>query len=139
MKKALVVFLLFMMMGCSPAAGPDEGGQVNWLKYYDVAREKSEESGKPMLIDFYADWCSWCKKMDQTTYSNKEVAEQINYEFVPLKVDASKDEKLSQRFNVRGLPTTVVVAPDGKVIKSIPGYLSPEQFLELLTETQEQQ
>ena len=50
--------------------------------------EKVKKEPKPIIMDFYTDWCGWCKRMMQTTYSNQGLADYINNYFYAVKFDA---------------------------------------------------
>lgn len=70
------------------AQQPDkEGSYVKWMSL-EEAMKKMESQPKPMLVDFYTDWCGWCKTMMKTTYANPDLANYINTYFYPVKFDA---------------------------------------------------
>lgn len=67
---------------------PDkEGSLVKWMTLKE-ALEKNKANPRPMIIDFYTDWCGWCKVMMKNTYSNPDLATYINTNFYPVKFDA---------------------------------------------------
>ncbi len=68
-------------------------GPINWLTW-DEAIKANEKTGKKIFIDFYTDWCGWCKKMDATTFSDPEVAKYINENFYPVKFNAEQKEDI---------------------------------------------
>ena len=47
-----------------------------------------------MLIDLYTGWCGWCKVMDQKTFTNKEVIDKINKNFLPIKFNAEYQKNI---------------------------------------------
>jgi thioredoxin-related protein len=82
------LFLLLIAFSGLHAQQPDkEGSYVKWISL-EEAMEKMESKPKPMLVDFYTDWCGWCKTMMKTTYANPDLANYINTYFYPVKFDA---------------------------------------------------
>ncbi len=80
----LIVLLCFSQLF---AQEPDkEGSLVKWISLTE-AMVKIKTKPKPVLIDFYTDWCGWCKTMMKTTYANPDLAKYINTYFYPVKFD----------------------------------------------------
>jgi len=104
---------------------------INWQNYENgMVRGKSES--KKILINFYADWCRYCKEMDKKTFKDKSVISYLNENFVSIKVNSDKNRKLAQTYNVRGLPATWFITETGENIGNRPGYMSPEDMLNVL-------
>lgn len=84
---------------------PDaEGSLVKWMSI-EQAMEKMKTQPRPVIMDFYTDWCGWCKRMMQTTYANPGLAQYINANFYPVKFNAEgKDtvEYLGQKYGPLG-------------------------------------
>ena len=76
---AIAVFLIW------PTETNNEEG-TQWVKFSNEALESAKANGKPVIIDFYADWCIPCKELDKFTFTNKEVIDQFK-NFVTLKAD----------------------------------------------------
>ncbi len=72
---------------------PNEDGLVKWLTFKE-AQEQNKKVSKPFLIDFYTDWCGWCKHMMRTTYSNAGLAGYINQNFYPVKFNAETKDTI---------------------------------------------
>lgn len=86
MKK--LVLLIFICYSRLFAQTPDkEGSYVNWMSL-EEAMVKVKTQPRPVLVDFYTDWCGWCKTMMKTTYANQALAQYINTYFYPVKFDA---------------------------------------------------
>lgn len=110
-----------------PASG---GAELAWVKSYDEALKAAAASKKVVMIDFFTDWCVWCKRLDQDTYSDKQVAEFAAQKLVPLKLDAEKEgAELAKKNNVSGYPTILFLSGQGEVVGRIGGYMKPEPFL----------
>ena len=61
---------------------------IKWYGYDDgMAAGKKE--GKKILISFFADWCTWCKKMDRETFSDSDVAAYMNENFIAVKINSA--------------------------------------------------
>ncbi|HHT9133558.1 MAG TPA: protein-disulfide reductase DsbD family protein [Candidatus Avalokitesvara rifleensis] len=118
----------------APEAGPGEG--IRWVTSFDEGMKLAKEEGKPVFIDFYAEWCTDCKVMDTTTWINKEVVEEAK-RFVSIKLDCSKDDspynKLRiERFKSFAMPFMAFFDSKGNYLEdySIEGYTGPKEFLE---------
>ena len=84
-------------------------------------------SDKKVLIDFYADWCGPCNRLspivDKVSVDNKDV------KFV--RIDVDKNEELMTRYNVRSIPTLVVIE-NGKEINRSVGLIPEDKILALI-------
>lgn len=83
------------------------------------------ESGKPALLDFYADWCGPCRVLLPTV---EKLANKYDDDFVIAKVNVDRNPELAQQFGVRSIPALFFVA-DGKVQEGLVG-LQSEAVLE---------
>ena len=119
---------LFLIIGCAQAPDQKAKSSIEWTFDLTVAQEKALAENKPILIDFYADWCSWCRRMDEETYGNPKVAE-LAKQFICVKIDTDKQPEVAKQYKVRGLPTTAFLSSKAKKIDIIAGYLPPEDFL----------
>ncbi|HSY77435.1 MAG TPA: DUF255 domain-containing protein, partial [Bacteroidia bacterium] len=73
---------------------PDaEGSLVKWMTL-EEAMEKVKTQPKPIVMDFYTDWCGWCKQMMRTTYANTDWAQYINTNFYPVKFNAERKDTI---------------------------------------------
>ena len=56
--------------------------KINW--YELDSSTKINNNGKKIIIDLYTDWCGWCKVMDRNTFTDRDVIENINNNFLPV-------------------------------------------------------
>ncbi|MFQ5731303.1 MAG: thioredoxin fold domain-containing protein [Planctomycetaceae bacterium] len=98
--------------------------EVRWERDLKLAASKSVKSHKPMLLRFTVSWCGYCKKMLATTFRDDRVVEQISGCFIPVEVDGEANPQLGKTLGVTGYPTTVIISPKLKVVKTIVGYQS---------------
>ncbi len=66
-------------------------GEINWMTW-DEAVKANEKAPKKIFIDFYTDWCGWCKRMDATTFVDPAVVAYVNKNFYAVKFDAEQKE-----------------------------------------------
>ena len=98
---------------------------------------------KPVLLDFYADWCVSCKEMERFTYADARVAARMR-DFVLLKADVTgndvDDRALLKRFGLFGPPGIVFFGRDGKAMTtaSVIGFQDADLFLDSLTKVDPQ-
>jgi thiol:disulfide interchange protein len=117
--------------GFSPARKATAAG-VAWEHNLDVALSRASGEKKIVMVDFYTDWCGWCRRLDETTYADADVQHALRG-LVPVKLDAEKDgRRAARRYRVQGYPTIVFLDAGGAEVGRIPGYLPPKPFLEEL-------
>ena len=89
-----------------------------WTNSLAAGLERAEREGKPVLIDFWATWCKNCLTMDKTTLEDPDVAAALK-DYVKIKFqaedpDAEPARAVMARFNAIGLPTYVILKPNGR-------------------------
>jgi thiol:disulfide interchange protein DsbD len=95
---------------------PSEG--VKWMPYSESALTEAKESGKPIILDFYADWCPSCRHMERTTFQERSIIEAASKDFVMMRVDLTNrgdrtKEKLASSYGIRGIPAIIFLQPGG--------------------------
>jgi thioredoxin 1 len=95
---------------------------------YQAALDESHRSGKPLVIDFYADWCGPCRWMHENTWNDVRVQRAMqDFVFMPVNIDGNRE--LSHLFGVGGIPYVVVISPDGNILCSQTGAVPPDRLL----------
>lgn len=117
---AMVVFAIFI-----PQVTPAE--EIVWQKF-DRGLEMAKEQKKNIFLYFHAEWCSYCIKMEKTTFQTPLVVDYINKNFISIKVDSDREKKISTDYNVRGLPTLWFLKSDHTKISNLPGYVDGKTF-----------
>jgi thiol:disulfide interchange protein len=97
---------------------------------FDEALGRARAEKKLVFVDVYADWCTWCTKMDDDVFIDSRVQKAL-LDFIPIKVDADKGggRAVANRYRVRGLPAYLLVDGNGNVVGRFDGYLPVEAFL----------
>lgn len=100
---------------------------ISWESGLDSALSAAETSGELIMVDFYTDWCGWCKKLDNDTYADSKVQD-LARNFRCVKINGDSDKETVRKYNVSGYPTILFLNPKGTVIGSIIGYSPPGPF-----------
>src|SRR5580700_5754854 len=112
----LVTAAILTIPRTAPAADP-----VVWRIDYSTARKEANERGLPLFIVVGTDNCYYCKKLESGPCREAAVAAQLTKNFIPLKLDASRDPQLARALKVQLYPTIVLAAPDGKIHAFVEG------------------
>ena len=104
---------------------------IHWLDWSDEVFARARRENRPVLLDISAVWCHWCHRLDQDTYAVPDIAEYVEANFIPIRVDTDKRPDINRRYNLGGWPTTAFLAPDGRVIGG-GTYFPPEQMRQVL-------
>ena len=83
---------------------------------------------KPVLVDFFAEWCGPCKSMGPEL---KKFAEQHKEKVRILKVDIDKNRETANQFNIQGVPT-LILFKKGKVLWRQSGAMNAQQLTGML-------
>ncbi len=112
-------------------AGHAEGG-APWRPSLEAGFAEAASRSKPILVDMRADWCVACVELEKKTWPDKEVQKWLGT-VVPVRLDMTKntdaDQAIMKRYGVRGLPTVILLSPEGKELGRFVGYKSPAQIL----------
>jgi len=104
--KYLSIMLIILLVSCfsckedgnDTASAKNEETTVRW-DTISAGLQNAEIQKKPVLIFFYTEWCIYCKKMDSEVFSNREVSEFLNENFISIRVNPEKD---TETFKIMG-------------------------------------
>ncbi len=135
MKKSLFSVLFFL---CVITVFAQEGIVFDTTSTWKELLEVSGKKGKYIFLDCYTSWCGPCKGMAREVFPDKKVGEFMNKNFICTKRDMEKGEGivLNKRYKeyIPGFPTYLLIDSVGNVKYQISGFLSPQVFIEKMTE-----
>jgi len=106
---------------------------IAWGDKFEPALAAAAKSKRTVMIDFYTDWCGWCKRLDADTYSDASVGK-VCEKMVCVKLNAERVPEIARRYGVRGYPAIIFVNAKGDKINEISGYLPPDKFKDRVNE-----
>lgn len=119
-------------------------GEVKW-EQFNAGLKQAKLQEKHMLVDFYTDWCHWCKVMDEKTFSDKDVSRKLASRFVTVRLNAEAQNEMltykGQNFSnaqftkvvkVTGFPSLGFFDKNGEIVTIVPGFIPPESFIHIL-------
>ncbi len=118
--------------------------QLQWLSY-DKALTRSKVENIPTLLYFYSDSCFYCRRLEEETFSNKEIQNLLNKDFALAKINVNSSQtvliegkKLTENrlstevYQINGVPTVWFLNSANERIGSLPGFRTPEEYISIL-------
>ena len=128
----------------SPSSQQQENLQAKWLDFNDgLAKARSED--KPIFVEFYTDWCPYCRKFQKETVKDRNVARMLAETFVYVRFNAEDTKnrvkfdgksyshvELTQAFGITSYPSLVFLDSESQPITMLAGFVPPKQFATVL-------
>ena len=127
---ALVVLGIFVRVNLGGVTS-----DIPWTSDLATALARAEAEQKPVMIDFWAEWCAACKELDRYTFTHPDVRAEAE-RFITVKIDGTLENEeilsLYDRYGVQGLPTVLFLDPSGKPYEDprVTGFLDGPRFLQ---------
>jgi thioredoxin:protein disulfide reductase len=125
----------FAPAGTSRSVSAVSSSEKGWLTSVDEALAQGRATGRPVLADFFADWCAACRELDEKTWPDPAVKKGIGG-FIPVRLDMTKSNEatdaLRKRFRIVGLPTVMALDTSGRELGRLEGFHGPEEMAAFL-------
>ncbi len=112
---------------------------ISWYGF-EEGMKKAKSEKKYIFVDFYTEWCTYCKKLESETYTDEKVYKYLNDKFVPIKVNAESQNKVSfagqklteqelaATFGVSSYPTLFFMNGEKDALGQIPGFVTADDL-----------
>jgi thiol:disulfide interchange protein DsbD len=113
--------------------------ELAWLRAEPEAVRLARAQGRPLVVDFMADWCLPCKEMDVQVFSHPDVLEELSA-FTLVRVDLSREDDdpslaaVKAKYGVNTLPAVRVVSPEGRIVHRFDTIVDAPTFLKALAQ-----
>lgn len=131
-----ILFSALLLAGSIYLLWPTEQKSLDWQYYTEDNYKSALDNNEKMIIDFYADWCIPCKELDALTFSNEKVIA-ASKSFTSMKVDMTKTlsdetEIIRKKFDIKGMPTVLIIDSKGNEVERITGFVNADEFLKII-------
>lgn len=113
----------------------------HWYTDWNEGMAAAKNEKKPAVVDFYTDWCVYCKKMEKETFSDPAIKQRFSKDWITIRVNAEDSNKsgtidgktmtypeMTKYFNISGFPTILFIDKDNKPVHPLPGFVPAEPF-----------
>ncbi|MCB9232898.1 MAG: DUF255 domain-containing protein [Bacteroidia bacterium] len=158
MKKLLLLtflLLIFFPFTHLQAQTPDGAKEkIEWMTF-EEAMVRNQDGKKKIFIDIYTDWCGWCKKMDQSTFTDPGIIAEMNRNYLAVKLNAQQKGDITvgetvYKYEQRGsagyhqlavtlldsklkFPTCVILDERFNMLQPLPGYYNAPDLKPILS------
>ena len=131
---AALLGLFLLLLGQTEAAGFERAQweREGWITEFEAGLRHARATGRPAFVYFDAEWCSWCQQYKRDTLDQPQVRTALARDFVRVAVDFDARPDLMRRFGGRGLPFTLLLAPDGALVSRFVGVMPPQDMVDML-------
>jgi thioredoxin-like negative regulator of GroEL/YHS domain-containing protein len=122
---SVCTLILAVAGSIAPALGTES---VSWRSNLDAAKIEATQSGKLVLLHFYTPTCGPCRMLDQNVFSQPQIGEDIERNFVPVKINADENPAIAAAYRIERVPSEIVLNSQGNVVASLSCPQNPSEY-----------
>ena len=125
--------IVYLLMSIRPTS------KIEWIPYDQSVIAQATEAKRPVILEFYADWCAPCRIMEREVFTDPEIIK-LSRKFVTVRADLTKvrpfHDELMERYQIRGIPAVVFINSEGKEVERlrVVGLVDRAEFVDRLKE-----
>jgi len=109
--------------------------KIAWRTYVATAFGEARDRNRPLFVLVYSDLCEWCRKYEVEALEQPAVRRLLEARFIPVAVDNDRQRSLGRRLGAKVVPTTLILAPDGRKLLRFYGVQSAADLSDTLEKT----
>ncbi|MDZ4753142.1 MAG: thioredoxin family protein [Phycisphaerae bacterium] len=133
----MIALAVNVALATPPVSAPVSGlvsalGPIEFLATFESAKTIVGDAPKPIVLQFGASWCGWCKKLEEETLNDADIL-RASPRLAWVHVDIDEFPQVAARYGVRGVPHAVIVDGDGVQLAQLRGFADAAAYLAFLT------
>lgn len=125
----LMTTLFFVMIASISTAF---AASIDWQSYSSDVFSKAKSEHRLVLIFGMATWCPWCSRMTSEVFTDSRVVDLVNKYYIPVMVDIDNEPDTAKQYNMYGVPASIIINGDYKIIEKKMGFVSQSRMASLL-------
>jgi len=138
------LLLSFTLVAHGQAFSDPDLSAPTW-KSFEEASEEAKAEEQVLMVDVYADWCGWCRRLEREVYADEEVQDYLDANFATTRLDFDNAEdsvsfegdsftmqQMAHLLGAQGVPTVAFLTSSGQYITHVPGFVERDDFLNVL-------
>lgn len=117
-----IILTLSLIIGFTNAYS----GMIAWNEWNPTVFKQAQQENKLVMLYLSADWCMFCKKMENTTWKEQQVIDTVQENFIAVKIKDEANPELAEKFRTYGRPAVIFYDANETEILQKKGYIKPQ-------------
>jgi len=114
-----------------------EVSDIGWQPYSPQTTARAKQQNRPQFVFIYAQWCQFCERFEKQTLESEPIRARLKKEFIPIALDYDQARDQVKQLGVKLVPTTIILAPDGRQLQRFLGLVSVTELLGIMDKAQQ--
>ena len=109
--------------------------KLSWRAYGQATFDEAKKRDIPLFVLVYADWCEWCKKLENETLETPKIMKLLQGKYIPVAINYDKQPKLAKQLGAKLVPTMILMTPGNEKLLRFYGFINIEDLSGTLDQT----